>query len=150
MPFQTRKAEDFYFWSLVLHLHKFGYFYLTEGRILAHKISRYVNKGRYTTNPNRLLAVSLSEINQVLELKLPVPLKPEMSHTDLAQAFARIFNKQTIWVYDRGVLLNEKPFTSFMSAMKAIGYSKTSIAARRSIDTSKVIGGRYTFYSKPL
>ena len=28
MPFQTRKGEDFYFWSIALHLHKFGYFYL--------------------------------------------------------------------------------------------------------------------------
>lgn len=24
IPFQTRKAEDFYFWSLALHLHKLG------------------------------------------------------------------------------------------------------------------------------
>lgn len=150
MPFQTRKAEDFYYWSLVLHLHKFGYFYLPEGRILVYKISQFVNKGRYSTNPNRFLAISLSEITQVLALKLPVTLKPEMSHTDLAKAFARIFNKHSIWVYDNGFLLNEKPFTSFMSAMEAIGYSKTSIAARRSIDTGKVVGGRYTFYSKPL
>ena len=77
-------------------------------------------------------------------------LKPEMSHTDLAKAFARIFNKHSIGVYENGTLLNEKPFTSIMSAMDAIGYSKTSIAARRSIDTGKVLGGRYTFYSKPL
>lgn len=150
MPFQTRKAEDFYFWSLALHLHKFGYFYLPEGRILVYKISQYVNKGRYSTNPNRFLAISLSDINQVLDLKLPVTLKPEMSHTDLAKAFARISNIQSIWVYDNGILLNEKPFTYFATAMEAIGYSKTSIAARRSIDTGKVIGGRYTFYSKPL
>lgn len=150
MPFQTRKAEDFYFWSLVLHLHKFGYFYLPEGRILAYKISQYINNGRYSTNPNRLQAISLSDINQVLDLKLPVTLKPDMSHTDLAKAFVRIFNKQSIWVYDNGILLNEKPFTSITSAMETIGYSKTSIGARRSIDTGNVVGGRYTFYSKSL
>jgi len=76
-----------------------------------------------------------------------------MSHTDLAKAFARILKQDAIWVYDKGVLLSsdgEKPFTSFRSAMEAIGYSKSSISARRSIDTGKVIGGRYTFYSKPL
>jgi hypothetical protein len=28
MPFQTRKGIDFYFWSIALHLHKLGYFYL--------------------------------------------------------------------------------------------------------------------------
>jgi hypothetical protein len=33
--------------------------------------------------------------------------------------------------------------------MEAIGYSKTSIAGRRSIDTGKIIGGRYTFFSNP-
>lgn len=150
MPFQTRKAEDFYFWSLALHLHKFGYFYLPEGRILVYKIFQYVNKGRYSTNPNRFIAISLSDINQVLDLKLPVTLKPEMSHTDLAKAFARIFNIQSIWVYDNGILLNDKTFSFFTAAMEATDYSQTSIAARRSIDTGKVIGGRYTFYSKPL
>lgn len=136
MPFQTRKAEDFYFWSLALHLHKFGYFYLLEGRILVYKISQYINKGRYSTNPNRFLPISLSDINQVLDLKLPVRLKPEMSHTDLAKTFALIFNKQSIWVYDNGILLNEKAFTSITAAMEAIGYSKTSIAARRSGEVS--------------
>ena len=150
MPFQTRKAEDFYFWSLALHLHKFGYFYLPQGRILVHKISQYINKGRYSTNSNRLKVISLSDITQVLNLKLPMTLKPEMSHMDLAKAFARIFSKHNIWVYDNGILLNEKPYTSFRAAMEATGYSKTSVAARRSIDTGKVIGGRYTFYSKPL
>lgn len=34
MPFQTRKGEDFYYWCLVLHMHKLGYFYLSEGRSL--------------------------------------------------------------------------------------------------------------------
>jgi hypothetical protein len=26
MSFQTRKSIDFVYWSLALHLHKFGYF----------------------------------------------------------------------------------------------------------------------------
>lgn len=42
-----------------------------------------------------------------------------MLHTDLAKAFARTFKQQSIWVYDKGVLLSEgrsQPFTSFMSA----------------------------------
>jgi hypothetical protein len=73
-----------------------------------------------------------------------------MLHVDLAKAFSRTVKQKTIWVYDNGVLLKEKPFNSFTSAMEATGYSKTSLAARRSVDTGKVIGGRYTFYSKPL
>jgi len=44
-------------------------------------------------------------------------------------------------VYDNGVSLSEEPFHSLVSAMAAIGYSKTNIAARQSIDTGKVIRG---------
>lgn len=154
MSFQTRKAEDFLHWSIVLHFHKLGYFYLSEGRILSYRISQYLNKGRYSTNLNRLvsdrLSPSLIEIKRVLEIRLPVDLQPEMLHVDLAKAFSHTVKERLIWVYDKGVLLRDEPFTSFVSVMEAIGYSKSSIAARRSIDTGKVIGGRYTFHSKPL
>lgn len=96
MPFQTRKAEDFYFWSIVLHLHKFGHFYLTEGRLLVYQISQYINTGRYSTNSNRVIAPSLSDIKQVLDLKLPVILQPDMLHVNLAQAFARIKKQRAV------------------------------------------------------
>jgi hypothetical protein len=33
--------------------------------------------------------------------------------------------------------------------METIGYSGTSIAVIRTIDTSKIIGGKYTIYSAP-
>lgn len=149
MPFQTRKGVDFHLWCIVLHFHKLGYFYLQEGRNLAYEISMYANSGRYSTNPNPVQAPSLTEIHKVLNLNLPVTLTPNMLHVDLAKAFASKVKPSAIWVYDNGVLLNENPFSSFASAMEAIGYSKTSIAGRRSIDTGKIIGGRYTFFSKP-
>ena len=129
----------------------------------------YVNTGRYSTNPNPGKAPSLTLFKKVLNLNLPVTLTPapapapavplpdswpgtvgRMSHVDLAKAFAPKVKASGIWVYDNGVLLNGSPFSSFASAMKAIAYSKTSIAGRRSIDTGKLIGGRFTFYSKPL
>ena len=31
-PFQTRKGIDFYYWCIVLYMHKFGYIYLTRRR----------------------------------------------------------------------------------------------------------------------
>jgi hypothetical protein len=52
-----------------------------------------------------------------------------MLHVDLAQKFARAISTRNIWVYDNGVLVNDKPFTTFASAMQAIGYSPTSVAA---------------------
>ena len=76
-------------------------------------------------------------------------LTPSMLHVDLAKAFATKVKPQAIWVYDNGLLLSENPYSSFASAMEAIGYSKSSIAARRSLDTGKIIAGRYTFYSNP-
>ena len=54
MPFQTRKRIDFYFWSIALHLHKLGYFYLKEGFNLVSEIAKYINNGRYTTNLNKI------------------------------------------------------------------------------------------------
>lgn len=97
-----------------------------------------------------ILVTSLTLIKKVLNLNLPVTLTPWMSHVDLAKAFVPKVKASGIWVYDNGVLLNGSPFSSFASAMKAIGYSKTSIAGRRTIDTGKLIGGRFTFYSKPV
>jgi hypothetical protein len=149
MPFQTRKGIDFYFWSIALHLHKLGYFYLKEGFNLVSEIAKYINNGRYTTNLNKVSPPSIVIIIKVLELTLPVALTPEMRHVNLAQAFARLVKERKIWVYDNGVLLNSQPFTTYGDAMEAIGYSRTSIAARRTIDTGKIIGGRYTNYSAP-
>jgi hypothetical protein len=149
MPFQTRKGVDFYFWSIALHLHKLGYFYLKEGFNLVSEIAKYINNGRYSTNINKVSPPSLENVNKVLELTLPVKLTPEMRHVNLAQAFARLVKERKIWVYDNGVLLNSQPFTTYGDAMEAIGYSRTSIAARRTIDTGKIIGGRYTIYSAP-
>lgn len=62
-----------------------------------------------------------------------------MLNVDLAKAFASKVKPSAIWVYDNGVLLNGSPFSSFASAMEAIGYSKTSIAGRRSIDTKLLV-----------
>lgn len=72
-----------------------------------------------------------------------------MLHVDLAKAFSSKVKPRAIWVYENGVLLSENLFSSFAHAMEAIGYSKRSIAGRRGIDTGKILGGRYTFYSKP-
>ena len=71
MPFQSRKGEDFYFWSIALHLHKFGYFYLKDGFKLVAEIAKYINNGRYSTNVNKVSPPSIQSINQVFLLTLP-------------------------------------------------------------------------------
>ena len=92
----------------------------------------------------------LNTIQKVLNLNLPIKLTPEMLHVELAKAFAKLIKNRNIWVYDNGVLMNSQPFTSFSGAMEAIGYSPKSVAARRTLDTGKIVKGRYTFYSFPL
>ena len=111
MPFQTRKSVDFLYWCLALHFHKFGHFYLPEGRALVNQIAQYVNYGRYSNNPNKVNAPDLSNIMNVLRLTLPVVLTPTMSHLHLAQAFSSLVNVRNVWVYDSGRLLNSQPFT---------------------------------------
>jgi LAGLIDADG endonuclease len=150
LEFQTRKGEDFYYWCLLLHLHKYGYFYTTEGKILVFQIAKYINDGRYTSNSNKSEKPDFNTIQKVLSMNLPIKLAPEMLHVDLAKAFAKLIKNRNIWVYDNGVLINSQPFTSFSTAMKAIGYSASSVAARRTLDTGKFVNGRYTFYSFPL
>jgi len=59
MPFQTRKGEDSYYWCIVLHMHKLGYFYLSEGRFLTANIANYINKGRYSNNQDKSLDLQL-------------------------------------------------------------------------------------------
>lgn len=78
MPFQTRKVEDFYYWSLALYLHNFAYFYMSKGRLLVYKIYIYVNKYRYSTNINSVLPPSFPEIEAVLNLNLPITLQSDM------------------------------------------------------------------------
>jgi hypothetical protein len=73
-----------------------------------------------------------------------------MRHVNLAQAFSRLVKERKIWVYDNGVLLNFK-FSTFhnLRQCNGSGYSRTSLAASRTIDTLKNLGGRYTNYSAP-
>jgi hypothetical protein len=58
LNFQTRKSVDFFFWCLAIHLHKYGYFYLPEGRSLVLDILNSINTARYSNKPN---AVKLIE-----------------------------------------------------------------------------------------
>ena len=148
LPFQSRKAVDFYYWSIALHLNKFGHFYVTEGFQLAVEIAKYINKARYSTNENKVNPPSITTINNILQLDLPIKLTEEMLHIDLARSYSRLNKNRKIWIYDKNKLLRSEPFTTYVDAMVAIGYSRNSTAARRTINTGKLVGGRFTFFSK--
>lgn len=85
---------------------------------------------------------SINTINNVLQLNLPIKLTGEMLHIDLARSYSRLNKERKIWIYDKNKLLRSEPFTTYVDAMVAIGYSRNSTAARRTINTGKLVGGR--------
>jgi hypothetical protein len=145
-PFQTRKGTDFYYWCIVLYMHKFGYIYLTEGRKLAVVIASFVNKSRYST--------SVKQVNTpVIDLalfytSLPVKLTPEMTHLELSQSFAKTNKTRNVWVYDQNVLVKGSPFMSNADAAASVGLNRTTRVVARYLDTGKSYKERYEFTTK--
>lgn len=147
MKFQSRKSVDFIYWCLAIHLHKYGYFYIPEGKSLVLDISKSINTARYSNKPTSVELVKLDQINKVLSIDLPVKLRPDMNHLVLSQKFAKLVTSRSVWVYDNGKLVIGSPFQSYAEAQAAIGISRTSVAIRRNIDTGKLYLQRYSFYS---
>lgn len=147
LEFQTRKIVDFLYWALVLFMHKFGYFYLPEGRKLEVKFSNYMNKSR---NRNSGKNLSIPEIKSSLfDSPFPVNLEPYMSLLAFAQTFSKLQNKNLIWVYDKDILVEGSPFYSLSDAAESIGLKRTSSIIKRYLDTDKIYLNRYTISSSP-
>jgi hypothetical protein len=147
LEFQTRKNVDFLYWALVLYMHKFGYFYLPEGRKLVVKISNYINKSRYSNSGNN---PSIPEINSsIFDSPLPVNLEPYMSHLVFSQTFSKLQNKILIWVYDKDILVEGSPFYSLSDAAESIGLKRTSSIIKRYLDKDKQYLNKYTISSSP-
>jgi hypothetical protein len=150
MPFQTRKFIDFQYWALVLHLTKYGYCYTSKGRALIFAIGKYINNGRYSTNPGGpITPPSTDLINEVLSSSPLVELTQGMTHIQLARARVTAKGKSsyTVYVFDNGVLVEGSPFNSYADAQEAIGVPRTSRAISRNLDSGKLYRGRYTFWS---
>lgn len=128
-------------------MHKYGYFYLPKGRALAVAIANYINERRYSNAPSKATIPVIDET--FLTSTLPVVLTPQTAHVDLAKAFARQVVDRKVYVYDYDTLVTGSPFSSYPSALEAIGVNKRSSAIKRGIDTGNAYLGRYTFYSMP-
>lgn len=128
-------------------MHKFGHFYLPEGRKLVVAIANYINHRRYSNAP---VLAQVPIINTEFLLRpLPVLLTPMMDHTTLAKAFARLVKNRSVYVYDNKVLVKGSPFSTYPSALSAIKENTRSSAIKRNIDTGKLFKGRFGFYSTP-
>jgi len=152
--FQTRKGLDFQYWCVILYMHKYGYFYLDEGRNLTTKIARYINKSRYS---NRKLQVEAPVIDPsfffyfyfFFEKPLPIIRDVSMSHRLFSLKMRRATQtKREIWIYENDILLENSPFTKKIYANKRIGLPPHSRVIPNYIDTNKKWKNRYLFKSK--
>ena len=63
----SRKFKDFELWSIAVKLHKFGYFYESNGRKLLISNASSINKYRYSTNSKGPVSTpTQDEIDKVL------------------------------------------------------------------------------------
>lgn len=143
LEFQTRKKVDFIYWCLMLYIHKFGYFYLAQGRQMAMQIAASSNAHRYSTSGENVHVPDLNAIIEFINMQLPVKLQPNQNHTQFARHFVKHMGPQDIWVYDFGTLVPGSPFQTKASAGRSVGANQ--ITVKRFLDTNKLYLDRYSF-----
>ena len=137
-------------------MHKYGYYYLPEGKKLALQISLATNKFRYTNSAvNKIELPSEDLISKLLALPAPFDIFKGLSHSELVREF--IINKGgrkgfTVYIYDKqgGKELAGSPFSTYGAGHVAIGLRAGSRVAGRYIDTGKAYKDKYIFSSVPL
>jgi hypothetical protein len=159
MSFLTRKALDFHYWAISVKIHKFGYYYLPEGKKIALQISSGTNKYRYTTTniANKIELPSEDSISKLLAQPAPFDIASGLSHFELARKFTISKggrNGFTVHIYDReskrGKELIGSPFSTYGAGHVALGLRAGSRVIGRYIDTGKAYKGRYIFSSIPI
>lgn len=149
LDFKSRKSIDYKMWSVTLKMHKLGHFYLPEGKALLIKLANSINTNRYSTAKTIIELPTEEEINNVLNLPNPFDLSTGKSHTTLAREFIkskRIKGEFKVYVYKNGVEVPNSPYVSYYAVQKDLGF-KGNRTVSRYIDTDKVYGEGYTFYS---
>lgn len=141
-------------------LHKLGYFYLDEGRSLFTKISKIINKSRYS-NINKNSSIVIEDIFKKASLVFsslpPFSLSSGKTHIELVRSYLILKRKtSTISVYiytieEQGLKLVEgSPFSKYSEAHKALGLPSTSNICHRYLETEKAYKKKYYFSTKPL
>ena len=160
MPFYTRKALDFYYWAISVIIHKYGYYYLPDGKKIALQISQSTNKYRYTSarsKGDKVEFPSDDSISKLFSLPAPFDLTSGLSHFDLVRQFTISKGGRkgfTVYVYDcesgKNKELTGSPFSTYGAGHVTIGLLPGSRVIGRYIDTGKVYKGKYIFSSIPL
>lgn len=120
IPFQSRKKIDFLYWSIVLYIHKYGYFFIKEGRKFVIETSVYFNTYRYTNAKIVATVPNFEALESVLSKPFSVIIDENLNHTEMAKLFSKSQGKPKIWIYDNDKLIEGSPFTGYGQALKII------------------------------
>lgn len=154
LEFQTRKFKDFELWSVAVKLHKFGYFYESNGRKLLMSIASSINKHRYSTNPKGPAKTpTQEEIAKVLSLEPPFDINSGESHFTLSRKYTIKKGGRLgfpVYVYKEGVKFEGSPFPTYGAAHQAIGLLANSRVVGRYINTGKLYKNMYLFTTTPV
>ena len=160
--FYTRKYLDYFYWVIVVIIHKFGYYYIPEGKKIALQISSRTNKYRYSSNnqSSEIGLPSLESISKLFQTAAPFDISSGRSHFILAKelTIAKGGRKGfTVYIYIKDLLrivggfseLKGSPFSTYGAGHEAIGLKRSSRVIGRYIDTGKVYKDKYIFSSVP-
>lgn len=158
MSFFTRKSLDYRYWVLSVVIHRFGYYYLPEGKKIALQISSATNKYRYSTSIlNKTELPSDDNVSRLLAKTPPFDITNGRSHFELAREITiSKGGRKGFIVYINGresegyKELKGSPFSSYGAGHVAIGLKPGSRVIGRYIDTGKAYKDKYIFSSIPL
>lgn len=157
VSFFSRKSADYHYWVISVVMHKFGYYYLPEGKKIALQISSGTNKYRYSTNDlNKTELPSVDSISRLFAKTPPFDVISGRSHFDLVREFTISKGGRkgfTVYVYVSGSEgykeLKGSPFSTYGAAHVEIGLKPGSRVVGRYIDTGKAYKD-YIFSSVPV
>lgn len=156
MSFFTRKSVDYHYWVISVIMHKFGYYYLPEGKKIALQISSGTNKYRYSTNDlNKTELPGVDSLSKLFAQTPPFDVNSGRSHFELVREFTiSKGGRKGFIVYvhsSEGYKeLKGSPFSSYGAAHIAIDLKPGSRVIGRYIDTGKLYKDKYIFSSVPV
>lgn len=127
--FFSRKYLDFKLWRISLLLHKFGYYFLPEGRQLLTDISNNINNNRYSTFINQYFIPFddlIKRSNIILASNPPFNINSGKTHTELSQNYSKSLVSKTVFIYKNNKLIEGSPFKNYSEAHKVLGLSSSS------------------------
>ena len=156
--FFTRKSVDYHYWVISVVMHKFGYYYLPEGKRIALQISSATNKYRYSSNNlNKTELPSDYSISKLFAQTPPFDVNSNRSHFELVREFTISKGGRKgfiVYIYVRESEghkeLNGSPFSTYGAGHVAINQKPGSRVIGRYIDTGKAYKDKYIFSSVPL